>query len=340
MKKLHFIQCVPDDTMFHSEVLIQLVNFREMGYSSLARVLVFLPEDRLHIGFNPKWKELEGLFPETKFFYYKDPGFVLQDIRRINYISLLRPYCLSEHFKEFPELSDDAVFFQDSDILFIKPIDFTPLLSDDIHYLSYTGNRLNRYNYICADHFDDKVKNARPGMEEEAKEVLQQMLSYFDVLEDEFREKKEQIGGAQYLLKNIDAKFWWNVYEACIQLKPFVASRNQQLMKGDTPQQKEDNGFQSWCMDMYGVLLTIWQRKEQTLCPPEMDFLWATDPIDKWDDYYIFHNAGGAPDLFNKRAYANNDRTPFQDDLSWVNKNFCSYNYVNAITKTKQIFNL
>lgn len=103
--------------------------------------------------------------------------------------------------------------------------------------------------------------------------------------------------------------------------------------------ENENKGFQSWCADMWSILFTLWKREQKTFCPWQMDFCWATDPIGKWDQVQIYHDAGATSRnvnnaiLFHKREakYINNLGTPFEDDLSDVSKDYCSSNYVKEI---------
>jgi hypothetical protein len=104
--------------------------------------------------------------------------------------------------------------------------------------------------------------------------------------------------------------------------------------------ESEDKGFQVWCADMWSVLYNLWKRDYKTECPPEMDFCWATDPIEKWDRVQIYHDAGASTRpikeghmLFHKRDsdYINNQATPFEKDLSFVSSEYCSKNYVREI---------
>jgi hypothetical protein len=103
--------------------------------------------------------------------------------------------------------------------------------------------------------------------------------------------------------------------------------------------ENENKGFQSWCADMWSILFNLWKRQYNTSCPWQMDFCWATDPIGKWDQVQIYHDAGATSRnhdnaiLFHKREakYINNISTPFTDDLSDVSKDYCSSNYVKEI---------
>ena len=67
----------------------------------------------------------------------------------------------------------------------------------------------------------------------------------------------------------------------------------------------------------------------------ELEFCTATDPISRWDEVKILHNAGVTPDkaghLFFKGQYV--DYSPFGKDLSWVDQSKCSWRYVEAIQK-------
>ena len=82
---------------------------------------------------------------------------------------------------------------------------------------------------------------------------------------------------------------------------------------------------QIWNMPLFGY---------KPVVSKEFEFAWATDPIENWEKCKIYHNAGvteDREDLFFKGKYVH--ETPFNDDLSFVNKDFCSYKYVEAIKK-------
>jgi hypothetical protein len=94
---------------------------------------------------------------------------------------------------------------------------------------------------------------------------------------------------------------------------------------------------------MWAVLWILWADNKETRCPEEMNFAWATDPIEKLDKVYIYHNAGVTPDsikhkdkfhkLFykSKIEYVNNLKTPFEDDHSKWSRDFASAYYVDHI---------
>ncbi len=341
MKDLVFISCQPDDKVFEWQIDVQLHNFRKYGYADRARVLVFLPSDRLHKGFNPGWKQLEKKYPEVKFFYYEDTEDILNtSIRRIGYIPLLRPWMLKKHFAEYPELEDKAIFYHDSDVIFTRRLDFTPFLydGDEDCYLSDTRS------YIAASYFDSKAKDVLESKKEDyAKiDVLDSSMKLFGLTRQDAVDNENGSGGAQYLLKNINSKFWEDVYEGCINIRTHLRNINTRYFES------EDKGFQSWCADMWSVLWNLWKRGVKTYCPKELDFAWATDKISKWREVYIYHDAGAGsnpiyttePDgtkkehrLFFKREmkYVNNISSPLQEDLSYVSKDFCSSGYVREI---------
>jgi|SRR5581483_8483580 len=332
MRQLQFITCQPNDSYFVWQLDVQLHNFRKYGYSQFSRVLVFKHNRRKNNeDFAEQWKALEEKYPEVKFFYYEDPSGMLHHYMQLyEYIPLLRPWLLAKHFKEYPELKDDAIFYLDSDVVFTKKLDFTPLLEDDVCYLSDTRS------YIGAAYFDSKDKDVIPEKLERYKEEnpLKAAATRVGVREDVIRENQEGSGGAQYLLKNIDHEFWEQVFVNCIEIRVYLRSVNRRYFEN------EDKGIQSWCADMWAVLWTLWKRGTETKCPPELDFAWATDDISKWDRVYLYHDAGASTrpvreghQLFHKREarYINNEATPLQEDLSFVSPEYCSKNYVREI---------
>jgi hypothetical protein len=336
LRQLHILQSCPSDLYFAWQTRVQLYNARKTNCSQLFRVLVFVPHDRIHLSLPECWKELEKDFPETKFFYYWDKENILRVINIFNYIPLLRPFCIDKHLEEYPELSKDAVFYIDSDVLLHKGIDFlSPYLDDDIIYMS------DGKSYNNSDYFDSKIKDVLLYKLEEFKKV--------DVLEEASRQcgitrqmceaNKNATGAAQYLLKNktLSSQFWKDVFNTCCSVKLYLGNINRRFFES------EDKGYQSWATDIFVTNWLTWGLGYTTATPSSLDFCWATDSAQRFNETNIYHDAGAfGNQMFLKRKmdYVNNVRTPFQDDLSHVSPQYASWHYTNEIIETKNFFNL
>lgn len=331
MKELRIISCQPNDLYFNWQLRVQLHNLRKYGLSDKYTALVWWHDGRKgKETFQKEWDQLQADYPEASFSFIKDPsGELHRLIRTMNYIPLLRPWLLNRHFTDNPHLKDYAILYMDSDVVFTKKPDFDSLLQDDICYLSDTKS------YIAASYFDSKEKDVLPDKLEAYKQidVLDELMKEFNLTREKAMAEEDNSGGAQYLLKNIDAEFWHQVFLGCIKVLLNLRGVNRRFFES------ENKGFQSWCADMWSVLFTLWTNGYSTACPWEMDFCWATDPIGKWDQVQIYHDAGATSRnhdkaiLFHKREakYINNEGTPFEDDLSDVSENYCSKNYVKEI---------
>lgn len=302
-KELNFICCVHDDVRFRWEIRVYLDSLVEHGYDHIAQILIFLPNDNLSVGFHKDWKNIELEYPKTSFHYYTDTD----DIQRIGkifgYIPVFRPYILHKHFLKYPELKNKAIFYTDSDIVFLKTLDFSKFLNDDVNYLSWTGDKERTSNYIWSDYIDSKYeeKDNIPVFVRKEKwndfkkiDVLNEMGEIAGINREIIVKNRENTGGAQYLLKNIDAQFWEKVLNTCITIKHYLANINQEYMIGNTPTEKEHKGFQSFCADMWALLYTLWASSALVECPKELDFSWSTDKINS--DNSILHNAGVTSD--------------------------------------------
>jgi hypothetical protein len=296
-------------------------------------VLVFIPNDRLDEDLSI-WKQLEQDFPETKFFYYPDTENVLRLTRIFQYIPLLRPYCLREHFKAFPELSSDAIFYIDSDVLLHKGVEFLqPFLQDDVVYMS------DGKSYNNSEYFDSKIKDVLPHRLEDYKkiDVLNEAAHLCRIDRTVCEQNKNNTGAAQYLLKGVDSKFFDDLLSACCTMKLYLGNINRKYFES------EEKGFQSWCADIFCMNFLLWHRGFTTATPSELDFAWATDSSDRWHHMNIYHDAGangGEMFLKRKTEYVNNISTPFQDNLSFVSDKYCYWHYVQEINATKSTFNL
>jgi hypothetical protein len=354
MKKLHIIAVQPIDLVYWWTLRVWLTNLRKYDLSQYARVLIWIPFDRIRFQKHPRWGELEKDFPEAKFFYYADVENNLANfIQPYNYIPLLRPICLEKHFAQYPELSKDAIYYTDCDTVFTKdPVWLRgDWIQDDIDRMSFTGVKANNYNYQGAKYLDEKVKDVEPETLEAYKkvDVVDGLAKIFQLDRAFFESKEDNFGGVQYLLKNLDATYWRDIKNGCLHIRQYFdgavgINRRFFTSKSRTAKQNEDKGIQSWCADLWANQLNLWRLGRDTQTPDEMNFIWATDPIEKWDSAYIYHDAGASSSsikaidggegfLFNKRAikYIHNQTTPFEEDLSYVCKDYCSYKYVECI---------
>jgi hypothetical protein len=138
-------------------------------------------------------------------------------------------------------------------------------------------------------------------------------------------------GGAQYILKYIDAEYWEKVEKDSEQLYYQITQLNNQKKVDDSTYHE----LQIWCADMWAVLWNGWLRGNETKVVPEMDFSWATDPIKRWEETTIFHNAG-VTDIgryFYKGIYQNQLPYNIEDTFD---EQFCSKLYFNEIKETAQ----
>jgi hypothetical protein len=335
MKELKFVQACPDDTYYTWQVHLWLESLREIGHSDKAISLIFTPKGRKR---NDKWKQIVDLYPEAEFHFYEDED----DVSKLLgiYIPILRPYVLWRHFKLHPELSDCAIFYCDSDILFTKEFSLDKFLEDDINYLSDTNS------YINASYFDSKIKDVLPEKLEEYKtrDILGEVTSIIGINREIAEANNLHSGGAQYLLKNVDYQFWSKVMNDCILIRTYLQKVNREFFKN------ENAGFQSWCADMWAVLWNLWMREQETKVVDELAFAWAPDPIKKLETHTILHNAGitgtemGHPTFYKGKYHLGADPTkdPHLDVIlkNEQSKKFCTWFYANKLDELRNKYNL
>lgn len=334
MKDLKFIQACPDDIYYVWQVHLWLESLRNIGKSDKAVSLIFTPMNR---EFNEKWKTLEKLYPEAEFKYYKDEDNI-NTLLRI-YIPILRPYVLMKYFKEHPEMSEKAIFYCDSDVLFTSNFNIDAYINDDVNYVSDT------LSYINASYFDSKVKDVIPEKLEDYKkrDILDETCKLVGISREIAEKNNLHSGGAQYLLKNIDYKFWENVITGCIRIRLQLQQVNKEFFVS------ENKGFQGWCADMWSVLWNLWKKDKEVKIIPEMTFAWSSDPISKLEKVGIMHNAGIAGELqgetpvFYKGKY-HTGLDPFTDPHLGVvynnekSKLLCNHYYVTKMIELKNKF--
>lgn len=314
---MRFISAQPYDFYFVWQVEVQIVNFRKHKVSDKMHVLVWYPQDNTDL---KHWKILERKYPEVSFFYYKDQGVNLG-----LYIPQLRPHILSRHFDNFPHLSNEVIFYHDSDIIFNYLPDFELLTSDDINWQSDTSGYLD-YNYL-------KRKEMQGNIPED--EAVATLAKIGNVSVETFKSYAGKTGGAQYILKGIDGNFWRDVERQVLEIRTaFFHGVEGSINRKYFP--NENAGFQSWCADMWAVNMALWSRNKVTDVTPLLDFSWATDTAETYHKKPIFHNAGataGSPGLFYKAKWMN--KSPI-GKIHAVKKDSASWFYVQQMAEITQ----
>ena len=146
--------------------------------------------------------------------------------------------------------------------------------------------------------------------------------------------------GAQYVLKDLNWKFWDNIEHDSERLFKEITELNTQkviehrhTMPPNAPVTETYNPLQIWCADMWALLWNGWKLGKETICHPDLEFSWATSTEEEWNKYNIFHNAGVTNDkdgLFYKANYM--QKPPYNENLS-IKEGTASRKYWEAIEK-------
>jgi hypothetical protein len=242
-----------------------------------------------------------------------------QDTRQypFSYISSIRPNCLKQHFEINKRLEYSRVFYHDCDVVFTQYPTFLDNIdeNDDDWYVSDT------ISYIGHDYIISK-----------GEDVLDMMCDIVGINKRLVKDKQLESGGAQYLMKNVDYKFFDKVEKDCERMFKEITELNN-LKQKEMPSYHE---LQIWCADMWCVLWNAWMRGYSTKIIPEMEFCWATDNLGKWKKCYLYHNAGVThgmkDDYFLKSDFTK--KYPYNIDFTKYKKDTASYKYAMMIKQT------
>ena len=139
----------------------------------------------------------------------------------------------------------------------------------------------------------------------------------------DFIRSQNPVCGAQWVISQPSYEYWNKVYEDSNRLYRYLNSRTY-------------SKIQKWTAEMWAQLYNVYYFGKTTQVDKELDFSWATDPVNRYYETKIFHNAGvteANSDLFFKGKYVH--ISPFKDDLSFVNKDRVSIKYVEALKEVE-----
>jgi hypothetical protein len=314
MKNLRYI-CVQPRLLYYAwQVEVMINNFIKHGINpnNIDILVAWNPNDKTSEPANKEpWDKLANHYSNVRFFFYEDTR-----EQPIHYISSVRPNILKQHFKAHPELEKEAIFYHDCDIVFTRKPDFNKFINDNTWYLSDTNSYIN-YDYIMSKGLD----------------VYDKMCKVVQIDPIIPKLMNSNSGGAQYIMKNVDWVFWEFVERDSERLFYEITKLNIEKKAAD-PTHHE---LQIWCADMWAVLWNGWKLGNETKVVPEMDFSWATDPIERWDEKLIYHNAGvtcACGRQFYKGAFI--DRLPYSIEIEHFSQLKNGYNYAKEVVETAQ----
>jgi hypothetical protein len=333
VKDYIILQVCSNHTYFVWQTQLWLESLYKLGIEKKAYVIIYVRKDADLIG---SWYQMANHYTDVNFLVYYDEGGFVKPEDRALYIPIMRFYCLHRFYSENENIvKTKAVFYCDSDILLLKNFNIEDLLNDDIFYMSDT------IGYISASYFDRKKKDVLPDKlsEYEKIDVLDTACKIVGIDRSVAEKNEKSSGGAQYVLKYLDASFWEKCYYDCLNIRLYLANINKEYFGS------EANGFQSWTSDMWAILWNLWYHGKNTQITKKLDFCMATSKYSCLEGSTIYHNAGVTANhdtrkFFYKGNYR--DRNPFTDpDVEVVYNNpeakeFAGYYYVKEIVEFKK----
>ena len=295
---MKYIVATTDNDYFRWQMLVQINNFKKWGILDDLTYVVSV-NHKISAKLN-KIKKETGVRIET----YRDQR------GKYKYASSIRPHILKKHFQKFPKEAEQY-YYLDPDVLFTKKPEYVPT-----YYSTKRWILSDTKSYIDSRYIKSK-----------SEELFELMCEKVGVDPQVVTKNDNSAGGAQYIIKNAGAEYWEKVEKDSESLY--------KLMINTSKTYNPEHPIQAWTADMWAVLWNAWYFGHKTIVDSRMDFCWATDPIKRWEEKLIFHNAGvfDQKNLFNKGSYSS--RHPFDVDLSFVSKDYCSSKYVEEIEETK-----
>ena len=295
---MKYIVATSDNKYYRWQMLVQIHNFKEMG----------MLDDLIYVVAKTNKRK-------SKYLGYieKECGVEIHAFNDDRKSSLYTPsvtaHVMKKFLKKYPK-QGDIFFYLDPDVLFTEKPEFNgSIINNDVWYISDTKSYL-----------DSKYIKSK------SNELFKEMCDIVGISSDVVEANDREAGGAQYIIKNTNYKFWNKVEEDSEKLYAHM----------DKTSNKYNPKFpiQKWTAEMWAVLWNAWYFGHRTKIWNELSFNWATTEIDRLNDHKIFHNAGvfDQEDLFNKVKFTN--KNPFDGKYDHVSEKYCSKYYVDNILDT------
>ena len=281
MKDILFVTAQPDVPYFIWQIKLYVHNFIENGIDpSQIHVVLGI----VSVGGKPSDESLKLTELGINIHHFTDFR------RKKNYIPSIKPYLISQWIQTNSD-HGKLFFLHDADIMFRELPNFEELLKDDVCYLSDT------IGYIGHDYIVDccgRYERQHPSSEKN--QLLNEMASVIGIDVDTIKQNQENSGGGQYLIKNTNTELWDKIYRDSSPLYEQMLNYHQKfpISPGE---------IQFWTAEMWSLLWNLWLYGHKTKVIKDLDFSWATDSVDVYEQKPILHMAGVTEDLKSSKFY-------------------------------------
>lgn len=303
---MEFLVPVPDNDYYLWQMLVQVAHFREMGYERDSHYLVVYfdqPSDRLR-----RLYESDELgcfihaYPDTR--------------EDTSYSASMKPWLLAQFFEQFPEQSSKVFNYLDPDVMFTRPMDFTPF---ELHDGRWHGS--DTRSYTGAQYIRQK-----------GEQLFVELCEIAEVSPELVLEHDHNSIGAQYFIKDAGAEFWRNVE------RKSVTAYKHMIETADT-YKPEGHEFpiQAWCAEMYMQQFETIRAGFTPVADDRLQFHWANHDAAAWEERAYHHNAGVVAENGRDFCKITWQSSPFRKEIT-VSPESASARYVELIRRTEQMF--
>ena len=199
-KKTLFMSAQPDHPYFHWQIEVVIHNFIKHGINPNWINILFGYDDSP----SSALLLLASNYPTVRFFFYKKRHSLTIE----GYVPIIRSDLMEQHFRRYPELRGETIFFHDADMIFRDLPDFDSMHDDMYWYVSDT------ISYIGSNYIKSK-----------SEDLFIDMCSLVKISPDIVINNEDRVGGAQYLMKGLTANFWKTVIQDARILYKYMCDR-------------------------------------------------------------------------------------------------------------------
>lgn len=313
---IKFIMLSESNLHFYWETKVACVNLISLGVNPKDIIVV---QTDTNVKFPMFLRDELGI----NVYYYPDK----RSSKAQKYKASIKPYLWIQLLKNQPQLAQNDFFYMDSDVVFRELPDFNKM---PVTPNCWFGS--NCEAYVGVKYLQEKGSFFLDEIAPVLKQTKKDLLQY-----------QGQGVGAQWFLTNPTIEFWQQVYQECIDLYYFTSSLEPKYLQQYKTEGKLNFYFyQTWTAEMSATLFNCKKHGIEPIISNELDFDWTTDLTHSVEPFHrkIIHNSGvtskiaQTKHLFLKSDY--NDKLPWNCDLSYVNPDYVSYEYVQFLLQAQK----